>query len=102
MEERLTSEQLNRKVIIEREPAIVLFTGIWCGDCMAFASLWNKWTAGKPGLVYRVEVEKGGSEWNDWELDEIPTVAVYSEGTEKGRAHGMILEKDLDALLKLR
>lgn len=68
---------------------------------MAFAPLWNRWTAGKSGSIYRVEVEKGGSEWNDWELDEIPTVAAYSGGAEKGRADGMILEKDLDSLLRL-
>lgn len=101
MDERLTSEQLNKKVTVERKPAIVLFTGIWCGDCMEFAPTWRKWSAGKSASIYRVEVERGGPEWNDWELDEIPTVAVYSDGAEKGRAEGVILEEDLDALLRL-
>jgi hypothetical protein len=47
-----------------------------------------------------VEVLRGAPEWNEWEIDEIPTVVAYSDGAERGRSAGAILEKDLDRLLQ--
>ena len=100
MVNRIASVSLNRLVYVERKPALVLFTGEWCGDCAAFAPLWKRWTSGRTEPIYTVEVLRGGPEWDDWEIDEIPTVVAYSDGAEKGRSTGAILEKDLDGLLQ--
>jgi len=96
---RIASVSLNRLVHIDRKPALVLFTGEWCGDCAAFAPLWKRWTSGRTEPIYTVEVLRGAPEWNDWEIDEIPTVVAYSDGAERRRSAGAILEKDLDGLL---
>lgn len=100
MVNRIASVSLERLVHIDREPALVLFTGEWCGDCAAFAPLWKRWTSGRTEPIYTVEVMRGAPEWNDWEIDEIPTVVAYSDGEERGRSAGAILEKDLDGLLQ--
>jgi len=91
---------LDRLVHTDRKPALVLFTGEWCGDCAAFAPLWKRWTSGRAEPIYEVEALRGGPEWNDWEIDEIPTVVAYSDGAEKGRSAGAILENGLDGLLQ--
>jgi thiol-disulfide isomerase/thioredoxin len=96
---RISSASLDKLVNIERKPALVLFMGEWCGDCAAFAPLWKRWTSGQTEPIYEVEVPRGGPEWDDWEIDEIPTVVAYSDAAEKGRSAGTILEKDLDGLL---
>ena len=100
MVDRIASVSLDRLVHNERKPALVLFSGEWCGDCAAFAPLWKRWTFGRTEPIYTIEVLRGASEWEDWEIDEIPTVVAYSDGAEKGRSAGTILEKDLDRLLR--
>ena len=100
MVDRIASASLNKLVHIDGKTALVLFAGEWCGDCAAFAPLWKRWTSGRAGPIYTVEVLRGAPEWNDWGIAEIPTVVAYSDGAEKGRAAGAILEKDLDGLLQ--
>lgn len=100
MVNRIASAALNKLVHIDREPALVLFSGEWCGDCAAFAPLWKRWTSGRTEPIYTLEVLRGAPEWSDWEIDEIPTVVAYSDGAEKGRSAGTILEEDLDGLLQ--
>lgn len=95
------SEELVAIIRKDKEPALVLFHGSWCGDCKAFEPTWIRWISGKRGSIFRIEVPRGGKEWKDWVLDEIPTVASYSGGAETGRAHGVITELDLDRLWKM-
>ena len=97
----IESEELADIIRRDKKPALVLFHGSWCGDCKAFEPTWTRWTSRKRGLTFRVEVPRGGKEWMDWALDEIPTVASFSGGAEKGRAHGVIAESDLDRLWKM-
>ena len=93
----ISSEQL-RKLVNERKPAVVLFSGEWCGDCVAFKPLWTHWIKRHPGNVYQLELANRDATWDAWEIDEIPTVVAFIGGVEKGRAQGIILEKDLDSL----
>ena len=94
----IESEELAAIIIRDKKPALVLFHGSWCVDCKAFEPTWNRWISGKRGPIFRIEVPRGGKEWKDWELDEIPTIASYSGGAEKGRVHGIINESDLNRL----
>ncbi len=45
-----------------------------------------------------LEVPRGGQEWKDWDLDEIPTVAAYKNGREVARVHGTITTAELEGL----
>ena len=80
------------------DSALVLFYGDWCSDCRSFEPLWDKWTAGRSGPIFMVAVSRGGKEWLDWNIDEIPTVVAFKNGAEVDRAHGTIGEDDLDRL----
>ena len=97
----IESEELTAIIRKDKKPALVLFHGSWCIDCKAFEPTWIRWISGKRGPIFGVEVPRGGKEWKDWTLDEIPTVASYSGGAEKGRAHGVIAESDLNRLWKM-
>jgi len=92
------SEKLRSIVEEERRSALILFFGNWCGDCRAFKPTWDRWNKSKIGHIYAVEVLRGGKEWKEWGIDEIPTVAIYSDGIEKGRACGIITEPILNRL----
>ncbi len=98
MVQKVDSEGLRRLVTVELKPALVLFSGEWCGDCAAFAPLWKRWTTRRKEPIFTVEVARGAPEWDDWEIDEIPTVMAFEGGIEKGRAAGIITEKDLEGL----
>jgi len=97
----IDSKELALIIRKDKEPALVLFHGSWCGDCEAFEPVWNRWISEKRGPIFRIEVPRGGKEWKDWALDEIPTIASFSGGTEIGRAHGVITESDLNRLWKM-
>ena len=101
MPKEITSSELRECVDRPDGVAVVLFHGSWCGDCRVFRPTWDRWCTGKKGPVFIMEILKGGREWMNWAIDEIPTVAVYSDGSELGRAHGEISESDLDRLWKL-
>ena len=92
------SEKLRSIVEEDGKSALVLFYGNWCGDCGAFKPTWDLWNKSKIGPIYAVEVLRGGKEWKEWGIDEIPTVAIYSDGIEKGRVCGIISEPDLNRL----
>lgn len=94
----ITSGYLGRVVRTDRKGAMVLFSGKWCSDCVAFRLTWDTWTAGKEGPIYRLEVPRAGREWKDWGLEEIPTVAAFSDGVEMDRIQGEIVPSDLDQL----
>jgi thiol:disulfide interchange protein len=95
------SEELAAIIRKDKKPALVLFQGSWCGDCKAFEPTWDRWISGKKAPIFRIDVPRGGEEWKEWALDEIPTIASYSGGAEKGRVHGVITESDLNRLWKM-
>jgi len=101
MSEKIDFEKLRSVVAKDGQAAFVLFAGDWCGDCKAFEATWDAWNRDKTGLIFKVEIQRGGKEWREWAIDEIPTVAAYLGGVEKGRSHGTISERDLDRLWSL-
>ncbi len=93
----LKSSEL-KSTVKQKKSALVLFSGNWCPDCRNFKPIWNKWTSEKVGPIYEIDTPRGGSEWDEWGIDEIPTVTAFSRGKEIGRVHGAITEADLDRL----
>ncbi len=94
----ITSAELQKIVRKEKQTAIILFFGNWCIDCSNFKPIWQRWISDRKETVLMVEVLRGGPEWRDWDLDEIPTVAVYTKGVELARVAGAISVDDLDTL----
>jgi len=99
LRKKVVSSELSRIVKTEKKPALVLFYGDWCIDCRNFKPTWDKWCEGKPGSILMIEVQRGGPEWEHWNLDEIPTVAAFAKGCEIDRVNGSISASDLAALL---
>jgi thiol-disulfide isomerase/thioredoxin len=96
----ITSADLDQIVRKDKRTAIALFFGNWCVDCRNFKPVWEEWVGRCKERVLMVEVLRGGQEWKDWALVEIPTVAVFCEGIESARVAGTISLEDLDALGK--
>jgi thioredoxin-like negative regulator of GroEL len=96
--EIIDPQALKKLVMSEKGSAVVLFTGEWCPDCKAFKHTWQAWARSKDGPVFQVDVARGSQLWAEWKLDEIPTVALFVAGSEKGRVHGVIADADLQRL----
>lgn len=99
MAEKIGTQDL-RKLLRNRETVIVLFSGEWCPDCRGFKPTWDTWRTGKAVKLHVLDVPRGGAEWKDWGLDEIPTVCAFSRGKETARVHGTIGLDVLDGLLE--
>lgn len=96
----VTSAELDDIVRKDKQTVITLFFGNWCIDCRNFKPIWEKWVGRRREQILMVEVLRGGPEWKDWDLDEIPTVAIFSGGLESARVAGTISSDDLEALGK--
>lgn len=98
--EATTSDELRRS-INRKGRMLAVFSGEWCPDCQQFEPVLRRWmSATRSGVrVFRVEVARDCDEWDKWSLDEIPTVAAYSDGKEHGRVHGTISVQDLQSLV---
>ena len=101
MQTDVSSSELKRIVLAEKAKAVVLFSGAWCSDCRELKPVWDSWTPGISGPILKVEVLRGGPEWKDWDLAEMPTVAVFRGGRELGRIQGTITRTDLEMLSKV-
>jgi thiol-disulfide isomerase/thioredoxin len=101
MSEEVSFDKLSNIITKDGQAALVLFAGNWCGDCKVFKPTWDAWNKAKTGPIFKIEVQRGGKEWREWAINEIPTVAAYLDGIEKGRAQGTISERDLDRLWNL-
>ena len=99
MSKPVSSAEL-RKLVDQRQTIVVLFSGKWCPDCIEFEPVWRFWTDSNETFnSLRVEVPRGGEEWDDWRLDEIPTVILFTGGKELRRAAGNIDMEDLDVMI---
>lgn len=101
MVRNVSSNELKGIILMEKKPAMVLFTGAWCVDCTAFKPTWERWNKARDGPVYVLEIKRGDTAWQEWDLPEIPTVAIYKNGELIGRASDRILSEDLDRLWKM-
>lgn len=94
----IAASELRRIVLSEKKDAIVLFTGSWCVDCTAFKPAWEQWAGSRAGPVYVLEIKRGDSAWEDWNLREIPTVSAFKNGMELAKASDHIVLDDLERL----
>lgn len=98
---KVTSGQLKDIVLGRKKTAMVLFTGSWCVDCMAFKPIWEKWNEARKGSVLQLDIERGDPAWTEWNIREIPTVAVFVDGVETAKASDRISSDDLDRLWRV-
>jgi thioredoxin 1 len=70
-------------------PTIVLFAAEWCGYCRRFISMMKTFQTEQPRKVSIVDADsEGGSLWDDYRLDLVPTVVVFKNGAEIFRRNG--------------
>jgi len=95
------ANELGKIIHSDKSDAIVLFTGSWCVDCTAFRPIWERWVEARQGPIYVLEIKRGDSAWQDWNLREIPTVAVFKDGKEVASSSDQIQHDDLERLWRM-
>jgi thioredoxin-like negative regulator of GroEL len=99
--------EFEQEILKSPEPRIVLFAADWCGYCRRFLSIVNDYQNDKGKLqppsdeVAVVNVDSdGGSLWNDFKIDLVPTLAVFHKSVEIFRRNGKSFvglgQKDLE------
>jgi thiol-disulfide isomerase/thioredoxin len=87
--------EFENRILKSSAPRIVLFAADWCGYCRRFLSLVDEYQTEPKGLsppsdeVVVVDVDSGnGSLWDDFNIDLVPTIAVFLKGREIFRRDG--------------
>jgi thioredoxin-like negative regulator of GroEL len=80
-------KEFEHEILVSSAPTIVLFAAEWCGYCRRFLNLVNEYRNDSEVAVVNVDSEDG-SLWDDWNIDLVPTLAVFSGGKEIFRRNG--------------
>jgi len=99
--------ETSRKSELEKKIAkgryLVLFYASWCPDCKRFMPKFDS-LAGRAGLALlkaRIDEDENPM-WEHFKIERVPTVVLFEDGKEKGRAEergGRIDEKELARLI---
>lgn len=89
---------------IAKGKSLVLFYASWCPDCQRFMPEFEA-LAGKTALqLLKAQIDEDENPiWDDYKIKRVPTVALFVNGKEKGRAEergGLVSEKELQKLLR--
>ncbi len=91
----IEKDEFENEILESSVARIVLFAANWCGYCRRFLGIINGYKL-KPKLlappsdeVAVVNVDSdGGSLWEDFKIDLVPTIAVFLNGKEIFRRDG--------------
>jgi thioredoxin-like negative regulator of GroEL len=93
---------LERKIAKARH--LVLFYAGWCPDCARFMPVFDSLPSSTnlPLLKARIDEDENPM-WDHYGIERVPTLILFENGKEKGRAEekgGRISEEELKKLLR--
>lgn len=108
----IEKDEFENQILKSSVPRIVLFAADWCGYCSRFLTIVKEYQSVKEDLSPRsdevavVNVDSGGgSLWDDFKIDLVPTIAVFLNGTQIFRRDGKPLrglgQGDLEDAIKV-
>ena len=97
----LDDESFPRTIADSEVPVLVDFYADWCGPCRMMAPFMDQLAAKVTGraLVVKVDTERSRALAAQYEIRNLPTVAVFAGGKEVARQIGAMPLQGLEALL---
>ena len=94
----ISKSEFENQILKSEKPRIVLFAADWCGYCKRFLTVVSDYDSAKVVLhppsdeIEVVDVEsEGGTLWDTMNLNLVPTLVVFSRGSEIYRRDGKAL-----------
>lgn len=104
MSKEIKTEKEFREAVKNSNKTLVLFYSAWCPYCQAFLPVYETHCQGDKGSACRVEVNDLGGLDDAYEVDVVPTVLCFDNGTVAARLDGEpgkgLTEKQLLAFMK--
>lgn len=96
---RINDEEFDQKVL-DGKTVVVKFTASWCSPCRALTPLLEAASSDHPHIsFYEVDIEENSELTEDYEVRSLPTTIFFHNGSEIGRAVGLIKRAVLYAVL---
>ena len=88
-----TPERFEREVLAAKEPTVVLFWAPWCPFCAEFRPVFERYAASRDGRFAVVHLDREDNPlWNRYQVDVVPTLAVFRGGWLVARRDGRLFE----------
>jgi thioredoxin 1 len=87
-----------QELIGSGKPVLVDFTATWCGPCKMMAPVLQqvKRSLGEKLTIIKVDIDKSPQTANNFQVQGVPTLILFNQGTYKWRQSGVM---DAQALL---
>ena len=101
MTKELNESSFDDAVLKSSKAVLVDFYASWCGPCVQQGPIIEKWADSNQDKidVVKVNVDTAPMLASKYGVMSIPTLVVFKDGKESGRAIGLQSEKALDALV---
>ncbi|MCX8196951.1 MAG: thioredoxin family protein [Candidatus Micrarchaeota archaeon] len=72
---------------ISKGKSLVLFYASWCPDCKRFMPIFEALSPGGKIRLLKAQIDdESNSIWDSFNISVVPTVVLFENGKEKGRA----------------
>ena len=90
------------ELIAKNKVVLVDFTAAWCGPCQTLAPILKevKEHFGEKLTVLKIDVDKNQALARSFSVQGVPTLILYSAGTQVWRQSGLLTRIDLIAIIE--
>ena len=97
----ISDENFDSEVINHKGICVVDFYANWCGPCMMLAPILEEIANSRAGYdIMKVDVDKSPYIANKLNIDTIPTVCIYKDGTLVDKKIGLLSKEEIEDLLR--
>ena len=101
MVNEITDEQFKNEVINCKTPVVVDFWAPWCGPCKMLGPVFEKVSSELKTVKFlKINVDEQQTWAQEFGVMSIPTMLLFKDGEEVGRAVGALSESQLKTKLK--
>jgi len=90
------------EIIQSDKPVLVDFTATWCGPCKMMAPILHevKKEIGDAATIIKVDVDKNPQAARTYEVQGVPTLAIFRQGKIQWRQSGVIPKTTLVSVIR--